>query len=169
MIIHSDLPKKAYIKAIKERRESPFRFGSERFCGAFLGGLFCVTYHCSTDWNQRITGERNTAIGIIKKDGDGCQIRCFTVKGLLAPHYLLVLFLFFLICSVSVVSRDQISVLSHIYATLISLAASVLMGIGTAIAESFTEQSAQGKRILCSILLDPTDLFSYMNNIKEIR
>lgn len=169
MKIQSSLSKKAYIRALKERRDSPFRFGSERFCGFFLGGLFCATYHCASEWNRRITGERNTAIGIIKKDADGCQVCCFTVKGLLAPHYLLGLFLFWLACSTSILAQEQIALPGLIVIIPICLVLALLTGISTAIAESFTAQSAQGKRILCSILLDPTDLFSYMNNLKEIR
>jgi hypothetical protein len=168
MTVHSPLSKQVYLKALKERMESPFRFGSERFCGISPFGLLYVTHHCAHEWNRRITGERNTAIGIVQKDGDGCRIRFFVVKGLLAPHYLLSMFFFCLLCCVIVLIRDGVDAAVVPYILPISLAVAVLTGLGTAIAESYTAESAEGKRILHSILLDPTDLFSYMNNKNKL-
>lgn len=168
MNIHSTLPKKEYLTALKERMESPFRFGSERCCGWFPFGLLYVTHHCSHEWNRRITGERNTAIGIVQKDGDGCRIRFFVVKGLLAPHYLFLVFLFCLTCCLAVLLRNSADPVVDLYTLPLSLAFSLVTGITTAIAESFTDRSAEGKRILHSILLDPTDPFSYLNNRNKL-
>lgn len=164
MDIRSPLSKKVYLSALKGRMDSPFRFGTERCYGICPLGFLYVTHHCAHEWNRRITGERNTAIGIIRKDGDGCRIRFFVVKGLLAPHDLLGLFLFCLACCLSVLLRDSVDPSVIVYLPLISLALTLIFGIGTAIAESVTEESAEGQRILHSILLDPTDPFSYLNN-----
>lgn len=168
MNIHSPLSKKTYLNALKERMGSPFRFGSERCCGIFPGGLLYVTHHCSHEWNRRITGERNTAIGIVQRDGEGCRIRCFVVKGLLAPHYLLGLFLFCLACCLSALLAGNLEPSIMIYTLPISLAVSVLTGVGTALMESLTDESAEGQRILHSILLDPTDPFSYLHNQNKL-
>lgn len=168
MEIRSSLSKKAYLSALKERMESPFRFGSERCCGIASLGFLYVTHHCAHEWNRRITGERNTAIGIVRKDGDGCRMQCFVIKGLLAPHYLLGLFLFCLASCLFALLRDSVDPSVFLYVLPISLALTLIIGISTAIAESFTEESAEGQRILHSILLDPTDLFSYMNNRNKI-
>jgi hypothetical protein len=168
MDIRSPLSKKAYLSALKERMGSPFRFGSERCCGICPLGFLYVTHHCAHEWNRRITGERNTAIGIIQKDDDGCRIRFFVVKGLLAPHYLLGLFLLCLACCFFVLLHDSVDPSVVVYFPLISLALVLILGIGTAIAESFTDESAEGQRILHSILLDPTDPFSYINNRSQL-
>ena len=168
MLIYSNLPKKAYISALKERRGSPFRFGSERFCGIAPGGMLYVTHHCSHEWNRRITGERNTAIGIVHNDGEGCRIRFIVIKGLLAPHYLLGLFCFCLVCFLIAMLQGSADPVVTTYALPVSLMISVFTGLGTALAESFTDQSAEGQRILHSILLDPTDPFSYLHNQNKL-
>ena len=164
MIFTPKLSKKQYLSALRERMDSPFRWGSERCCGFFLGGLFSVTYHSGHEHNRRITGERNTALGFVAKDGEGCQVRFFVVKGLLAPHYLLGLFLLCLVICLSILLQDDLGTELLPYMFPISLVLTLLVGAASAVAESLTDRSLEGKKILHSILLDPTDPFSYLHN-----
>lgn len=160
----SPLSKKEYISALKGRMGSPFHFGMERSCGFFLGGFFYITHHCSHEWNRKITGERNTAIGIVNKDGDGCKVRYFMIKGLLAPHCLLGMFLFCLAICLIVLLQEDVDPATRVFTLPISIVFPLLAGLGTAVIEGTTEQSEEGAKILRCMLLDPSDPFSYMNN-----
>lgn len=164
MKLQSSLSKKEYLRALKERMESPFRFGLERSCGFFLGDFFYITHHCSHEWNRKITGERNTAIGIVRKDGDGCKVRYFVIKGLLAPHCLLGMFLFCLAICLAILFQEDIDPATRIFTLPISIVFPLFAGLGTAVTEGMTERSEEGEKILRCMLLDPSDPFSYMNN-----
>jgi hypothetical protein len=164
MKLQSSLSKKEYLRALKGRMESPFRFGLERFCGFHLGGLFYVTHHCSHEWNRKITGERNTAIGIVRKDGDGCKARYFVIKGLLAPHCLLGMFLFCLAICLVVLLQEDVDPATRIFTLPISIVFPLFAGLGTAVTEGMSERSEEGEKILRCMLLDPSDPFSFMNH-----
>ena len=157
MTIHSDHPKKTYLKALKSGMDSPFALWSERATGFFLGPFFCVTYHSGWEWNRRITNEKNTALGIIRNEGEGCKISFVNIKGLLAPHYLLLLWV--LLASSMIISSQDPSL--HPMLLLLSIPFTLVIAAVSALFESLTERSEEGQRELISILWDPVKLFSH--------
>lgn len=164
MKIRPSLSKKEYLSALKARMGSPFHFGMERSCGFFLGGFFYITHHCGHEWNRKITGERNTAIGIVRKDADGCKVSYAMIKGLLAPHCLLGMFLFCLAICLTVLLQEDVDPATRVFTLPISIVFPLLAGLGNAVTEGMSEQSEEGRNILRCMLLDPADPFSYMNN-----
>lgn len=169
MRIQSTLSQKAYLSALKNRMGNRFSFGEERFTGYFLGPLFSVTYHSGREWNRRITNEKNSAIGFVRKTEQGCEVRCIRTKGLLYPSGFLMTFaLYVLVLLISFLGdsfREWEAVPMLLAAGLVM---TVIVTVFEAFFESFTEQSYVGAKILHATLIDPSDPFSYLNHQKEI-
>lgn len=160
--------KNEYLASLKERMDSFFRIGAERCTGIFLGSLICVTHHCQVEWNRQITGQKNTAIGLVCNKDTGVEVRCVIMKGILAPHLFLLMFCFVAaVCLLTVLSRGAADLFPWIIP--ISLGITAITAGGTALAESMTEESDAGRKILISVLLDPKDPFSYLNHRNEIK
>ncbi len=93
MKIQSELSAQRYLFAMKDRMAGHLEFGNERFTGFFFGSFFSVTYHSGYEWNRRISNQKNTAIGFVRKDANGCSVSFICLKGLLAPAQFLRAFL----------------------------------------------------------------------------
>lgn len=157
MTIHSDHPKKEYLKALKHGMDSHFQFLMERATGFFIGPLFCVTYHSGWEWNRRITNEKNTAIGFVRTKGDGCQVSFINIKGWLAPHY----FIWYWLASCLMIALYGVDPELILTAALIMLPiTAAVLGID-AMFQSMTERSDEGERELISILWDPVKRCPY--------
>lgn len=157
MTIHSDYSKKTYLKALKHGMDSHFQFLTERATGFFLGSFFLVTYHSGWEWNRKITNEKNTAMGIVSPEGNGCKVRFVNIKGYLAPHYF---FWFWLLSCLCLYFYTPDPSYTLITAVIMLPVTAVILGID-AMFQSMTERSDEGERELINILRDPVKLFSY--------
>lgn len=157
MTINSDHSKKTYLNALKHGMDSHFQFLTERATGFFFGPFFCVTYHSGWEWNRRITNEKNTAIGIVSPETDGCKVSFFNIKGLLAPHYFLGIWL--LSCLLIFFYAPDPSYIPATALIMLPITA-VILGV-EALFQGMTERSDEGHRALISILWDPVKLFSH--------
>lgn len=157
MKFQSSHSKNAYLTELRQSFGSIFDFWDERFTGFVIGNFFCVTHHCDYEWNRRINGETNTAIGFVKKLEDGCNVHFFTVKGELRPQGMFMLIclqlLIFIFCYAF--DRDPISP-SHIPIIAgVILAVSLFVAGVSAFLSWLTENGQAGYRSLLSLLLDP--------------
>ena len=167
MVIHSDLPKNAYLAAMKSQMENHIQFGSERFTGYFWGGLFSVTYHSGYEYDRRYSNPKNSALGYVRKCEDGCRVHFIRLKGILnPPTYLFV----------STVLTLALLFQCAMRSVLISEVAWLCFALGfgvTAIAAPISaffesvisERSAEGGRVLLSFLLDPSDPYANYHKI----
>lgn len=94
------LTKNEYISALKQNMDSHFRLFKERCTGFFFGSVFIITYHSDIIWvgttgHRRPHIYRYTAIGYARHHGTSTEVRYFPFLGLLAPQYLIPLFLFY--------------------------------------------------------------------------
>lgn len=161
MLIHSNHSPEDYLSELKQQLGSSFDFGNERFTGFIIGRFFCITHHCVHEWNRRITGEKNTAIGIVKPKETGCKVRFFTAPGELRPQGLLMLILVGIFAAFLAMA-DTSSHLSVDKSELSMIAcfifvAALLAAIASAIATMLTDNGQAGYRSLISLLLDPAN------------
>ena len=165
MVFHSDLPKNAYLAAMKDEMGSHFDFGSERFTGFFLGNCFYVTHHAGYEWNRRYTNQKNAALGYVCKADDGCDVRFIRFRGMLCPaQFLFILLLFVPILTFAMLTHGIMNAEVFLLGLGISFAAVAITAPISALIESLTERSEEGRRILLAFLIDPSDPFSYLNN-----
>ena len=165
MQIQSRLSKQEYICSLKKRMGSSFDFGAERFTGFTIGKWFYVTHHAGTEWNRRITNQKNAALGYIDENTEGCRVQFIRFKGMLCPtQFLLWCVLVAIIAFFTFITQDDRTVET---ATTISGCCAVALILG-ALSETFselmTERSEEGENTLISMLHDPSDPFSYLNH-----
>lgn len=151
MKVHSQLPYREYLLAMKQQMDSFFAFGMERFTGIILGRFFSVTYHSGYEWNHRITNEKNRAIGFVRPRGDGTEVVCIRLSGLTNPLSLICLFAVFFLCGSVSSLRDRL---------IFSAVATVFTAGGTAITDSCTERGEEGGRVVSAFLINPSDFYS---------
>ncbi len=172
MRLKSNLKSDAYLSAMKEQMEGHFEFGKERFTGFFLGRAFSVTHHCGAEWNRKITNEKNTAVGFVRESADGCIVSFIRLRGLLSPPLFLACFAFvFLLMMLGLLAQGQPEgVLPQIlgFSAVFSLILTAVCGVVSAFMECLTEAGQEGRKILNALLLDPSDVFSYTNNINHV-
>lgn len=145
MMLTSKLDKPTYLYELRKSLSSPTDFGIERFTGFVFGSFFCVTHHCSYEWNRRITSEKNTAIGFVTKNSTGTEICCINTKGELRPQFLLPWELF------SILILRFLSTEAGLYLSILGLFAACI----SAIFDSLTEEGKAGHNNLISLLIDP--------------
>lgn len=162
MMLTSPLSKKDYLSALKSQMGSFWAFGTERFTGLILGNFFSISHHCDSEWNRRITGQTNSAIGFVKKTNEGCEVRFLRFKGLLHPPRF-VLFMGFMLLFALLISLGR----KPIPLPVTLVVAAIIAAIGT-LFEAMTVESAQGGKILNALLIDPSDPFSYLHHKNEI-
>ncbi len=155
MKIHSEHSVDAYLYELQENLGNSTDFGVERFTGLVWGKFFCVTHHCAWEWNRRITCEKNSAIGYVKKSDNGSDVRFIKTKGDLRPQILIP---FLLICAfiawLVVMTLETINFFQFVcYLYSIELLRAILTAIGS----SITEEGRIGKRIIISLIKNPKD------------
>ena len=166
MIFQSDLPKNAYLAAMKAQMEGHFQFGAERFTGFFLGNCFYVTYHSGWEYNRCITNQKNAAIGYVKRTDDGCEVHFRRFRGLLCPLQFLFLLVFFEFALVfSFLAQGHWATESLLLALGIGLVAVTIAAPISTLAESLTEGSEDGRRTLLSFLMNPMDPYENYRHI----
>lgn len=155
MIMHSPHAKDTYLYEMLQSLSSPTNFGIERFTGIVLGRFFCVTHHCSWDWERKYSCQKNTAIGIVKETKDGCDVRFFTTRGDLRPQWLVPVYLIFIL--ISLVFTQTLK-LAWYFIGIYSLAA-----ILSAIIEPMTQPSKDGYNSLISLLKNPQNPYENLS------
>lgn len=152
MVILSTHTAGDYLYELKENMGSSTDFGIERFTGVIWGRFFCVTHHCSYEWEYRYTCQKNTAIGIVQDLADGCTVKYFTTTGELRPQMLIPIYLISII--VSLVFAGNMGIAAYLigYCTL--------GAILDAIIEPLTQASKDGKKSLHSLMADPQNPYN---------
>jgi hypothetical protein len=166
MVFHSNLPRKQYMRALIANMSSHFALGQERFTGFFIGNLFYVTYHSGREWNHKITNQKNAAVGFLKKAKDGCDVHFIRFRGLLCPTQFLLYWL--LVALVALLGGFQGEVWNEEAMRNNLIFVSIFMAIYAPIYtlfESATDASEEGRRVLLSCLLDPTDPYANIDQI----
>lgn len=157
MIVDSPLSPKQYKAAVRSRLENYRNFWDERYTGRFIGPVFYITHHSYWEWNRRITGEMNNAIGFIKKTESGCTVHFIHTTGILNPFHLILFFLIFMIVGVfnfQDVPLDKGEALG--IQLLISFTALIITSLITAISDALTENGLRGENCLYELMMDPT-------------
>ena len=157
MIVESDLSPKIYRAAVKRNLENFRCFWDERFSGRMLGSVFYITHHSYTEWNRRITGELNTAIGYLKRTETGCEAHFIITTGLLHPLYLPLTFLFCILAfMIGLVGEGVDGDFGFHIIFIISAIITALTTVSTAICHALTRNGIQGGDKLLHFLQDPT-------------
>ena len=167
MRIQSNLTPDGYISAMQEQMQGHFDFGQERFTGFFLGRFFSVTYHSGYEWNRRISNQKDTAIGYVKKTEDGCQVRCIRLKEMMAPTQFLLIYGFMLLLLLGSMFLHGIQDFSiFLLMALITFGVLLVCAPITAVIGSCTEQGEIGRKTMISFLLDPSDPYANYHQIR---
>ena len=157
MIVDSPLSPKQYKAAVRSRLENYRNFLDERYTGRFIGPVFYITQHSYWEWNRRVTGEMNNAIGFIKKTESGCSVHFIHTTGILNPFHLILFFLFFMIVGVFSfrdLPLDKGEALGILL--LISFIGLIITALMTAISDALTENGLRGESCLYELMMDPT-------------
>ncbi|MBQ6851680.1 MAG: hypothetical protein IJO04_01425 [Oscillospiraceae bacterium] len=158
MRIQTQLSCNEYTDALKERLGSFTDFGCERFTGFVFWRFFSITHHAGHEYNRRITNERNSAVGYVKKTPEGAQVRCVRLKGWTTPQAILLSFLIgILICPLA--SRFSLSLELTL---MMAIGFTVFMALITAASDSMTENGEWGAKEIYALIVDPTDPFAYL-------
>ena len=160
MVIHSPFPKKDYLRRLKASMDSHWSFLAERCTGYFLGPVIYVTYHSGWEWNRRISNQRNTALGFVRSSGEGTQIRYILFKGMLAPHYLLALFLFYAVLFPLLAFADGGNTIAQEWLLPLTLISTLISAGLVTWMECLTDESYDGAIRLQRILTKPIDPYS---------
>lgn len=155
MKIKSALSKEKYISALKRNMSAHSEFGIERFTGFFAGRFFYVTHHCSYKWHSRISSQKNAAFGYVKDSGNGCEVHFIRFRGMFCPFVFFPTFLaIFALCAVMIACTD-IELL--IFALPVSIACTLVAALIVTFLECTTNEGEKGRRLLLSMLRDPSD------------
>ena len=167
MVFHSELSKREYLAAMKSNMSGHLELGVERFTGFFIGNCFYVTHHAGYEWNQRITNQKNTAIGFVKDapaDEGGCDIHFIQCKGLLCPLVFLPTFLVvFFIELLALSAAAPFTSETFWTCTIVLLIASALYSPIYTLMEASTDGSIQGEKMLLFLLSNPADPYNGIN------
>lgn len=164
MILSSELSKRAYLSALKEAMSPHTDFGVERFTGFFLGSCFYVTHHADFEWNRKYTNQKNAAIGYVKQTENGCEVRFLRFRGMLCPMIFLPYFLILEAIAVMYFLSGQAAQDGIVAPVLYPLVIVALPLIETFF-ESLTEESETGRRMLLSLLCNPSDPYDNFPDI----
>lgn len=152
MTLDSPLSPAQYKAAVRDKLENFRNFRDERFTGFFIGPTFCITHHCYTEWNRRITGEMNNAIGFLKKTDTGCRIHFIHTTGILSPFYLIAYFLLFMVVSLFY----ELPAGAQWAMVVISGVTTLVFAVISAITDALTENGIRGADTLYALMEDPT-------------
>lgn len=153
-IYKSKLPPKAYMAALRSCFSFPLAlFYTERVTGITIGRFFSVAYHSPFEWNRRITGECNRAIGYVKGIGGKTEIHFIRSRGMLSAFWLV---FWTLICALfSNISMDEIS----LFGWFVCFAISVGICCVTAFQDSLTDAGQEGAGIITALLEKPDEFY----------
>ena len=152
MTVDSPLSPADYKAAVRDKLENFRNLRDERYSGFFIGPLFCITHHSYWEWNRRITGEMNNAIGFLTKTDEGCRVRFIHTTGILSPFYLIAYFLLFMLVSLFY----ELPAGAEWAMVLIGGVATLVFAVCSAISDALTENGIRGGDTLYALMEDPT-------------
>lgn len=148
--------------------DSHFHFGAERCTGFFFKKLVCVTYHSGRRWSQRIDNSSSTALGIVHSKPNGSEIRFIILTGALRPtQILLSLCLSAAVWLGILYGSGNLTTEKAFYSIPFSLVITLILAMIDVFIEIATERGHKGRKILKSILSDPSDPFGYLNHLND--
>ena len=152
MVFESPLTVAEHGKWLRQNMEYPFSFFTERFAGFAIGPVFYVIHHSEYQYDRRVNMPKNAALGYMRNSGNGCTLHFLTFRGLLCPSQFL---LYFVICSIICgieAMQSQVSIPGFQW---IMLAVFLIPAGASALIESFTERSEEGRYALLQLLSGP--------------
>ena len=159
-LIQSEDSAGEYLEHMKDRFESHFSLGVERFCGFTGRKYFYVIHHCEHEWDRKYNSPKNAAFGFVTDSDGGCEVKFMTFRGLLCPSQFLMLFAFCVIYSFGLLwFRNS---LQHAFHPLLWGAILFILCILAplfTLFESMTDRSEEGHETLLSFLYDPKNHF----------
>lgn len=158
MRIVSSVPRAQYLSEMRSQMESFWSFGSERFVGTVIGPFFSVTYCSGSEWNRKITNEKNRAIGYVRAVPEGTEVRCVRLAGMTNPASLTILFVIYFIM-VLVAQFNRETMLGLAFTVACAVIGTIVTAIYTAITDSLTERGQEGYRVVTAFLHDPRDFY----------
>ncbi len=162
MRIQSALSKEKYLSSLKGKMSGHMEWGSKRFTGFFLGSCFYVTHHAGFEWNRRYTNQKNAALGYVKQTETGSEVHFVRFRGAMCPMVFLPLFLLFYGVFSAMFFYIGMQELYGIGGALLIPLGIVVIPFAIALPletffECMTDESEKGRRLLLSMLCDPSD------------
>lgn len=158
MRIVSSVPRAQYLSEMRSQMGSFFAFGTDRFVGTVIGPFFSVTYCSGSEWNRKITNEKNRAIGYVRAVPEGTEVRCVRLAGMTNPASLAILFVtYFIMVLVAQFNRE--TMLGLAFTVACAVIGTIVTAIYTAITDSLTERGQEGYRVVTAFLHDPRDFY----------
>lgn len=161
--LESNLPKKAYLAALKGCLMSPFGILNERMTGIVIGSFFSVAYYSPYEWNRKITHECNRAWGRVVETEKGTEVRFVRGKGLFSPFWLVtltVLFVAMFLVMVNIDTGGMIDFSNEMWIVwLVGAVASIMICGVTALHSSVTEAGVEGAGEITRMLKDPSEYY----------
>lgn len=166
-VLESNLPKRAYLGALRGCLMSPFGIFSERMTGIVIGSFFSVAYYSPYEWKRRITKRItyacNRAWGWVKETDNGTEVHFIRGKGLFSPFWLITLMLLFM----AMVFFMELHTYGHAYDLLaeIGIVWFVAAGISvvtcgiSAFHSSITDRGIEGAGEIARMLRDPSEYY----------
>ncbi|MBO4938756.1 MAG: hypothetical protein J6C98_07135 [Oscillospiraceae bacterium] len=151
--IESSLTSGAYLAELKRCCSSPFLLFDERVTGIVLGGFFSVAYYSPWEWNRRITGECNRAIGIVRETDGKTEIRFVRSRGMFSLFWLVFWMLFCAALCVLMTGQWEPIILP------VSAAVSAVVCLISAFESSLTDNGQQGAWIITDLLRKPDEFY----------
>lgn len=158
MRIVSSVPRAQYLSEMRSQMDSFWSFGSERFVGTVIGPFFSVTYCSGSEWNRKITNEKNRAIGYVRAVPEGTEVWCVRLAGMTNPASLAILFVIYFIM-VLVAQFNRETMLGLAFTVACAVIGTIVTAIYTAITDSLTERGQEGYRVVTAFLHDPRDFY----------
>lgn len=149
MVIYPKTDKNRYLQGLREQLDSWTAFGQQRFTGLVLGTFFYITSHAGYEWDHRISNQKSRAIGFATDCENGWKVSMITTRGYFDPVSMLLWYLFAM--TYFLARGVELSLKVHIAAA----ACALLIGVGTFVADWFTERGQENMRDLITLLQDP--------------
>lgn len=159
MNILSAVPKDEYLEAMKSQMGSFTAFGSERLVGTVIGPFFSVTYCSGSEWNRKITNEKNRAIGYVRAVPEGTEVRCVRLAGMTNPASLICFFAVYFLVVCYQGFEAGVTDLGVRFNVVLALICTAVTALVTALTDSLTERGQEGYRVLTAFLHDPRDFY----------
>ena len=120
--------------------------------------FFSITYHAGYEWGRRYSNEKQRAIGIVRRDGEGTKVYCIRLAGMTNPIsligvYLFCLWIYYIKDGVAFALGDGL---------WLSLIVTTIVAGTTAFFNSVTEQGQEAYNIVSAYLIDPSDYWSLL-------
>ncbi len=126
--------------------------------GIVVGPFFSVAYYAPLEWNRRITGECNRAMGIVKTADGKTEVSFIRSKGLLSPFWFLGIMAVVLLSFFLVVDSQEWQSGAGTAVWYSFLISATICGF-TALEACLTEQGAAGEWDIDSFLTNPREYF----------